>query len=141
MKIAVDFDGTCVEHSFPNVGMSVPNAVEVLKELHEAGHKIFLFTMRSGEYLEDAVSWFVKNNIPLSGIQSDPAQSKFTTSPKCYANIYIDDAAFGAPLIVPYGFSTPVIDWIEVRKQLIYAKSSVERSMEKTSVTLDEVEY
>lgn len=46
MIIAVDFDGTCVTHEFPEVGKDI-GAVPVLKELVKKGHKIILYTMRS----------------------------------------------------------------------------------------------
>ena len=46
--IAVDFDGTCVEHDYPEVGLDVEGAVETLKELQSRGHRIILYTMRSG---------------------------------------------------------------------------------------------
>jgi hypothetical protein len=117
MKIAVDFDGTCVTHSFPAVGQEI-GANEVLLELTKKGHKLILFTMRSDNvktgqmYLTDAVNWFKKWNIPLYGIQSDPQQKAWTTSPKCYAEIYIDDAALGAPLVYnPDMSDRPFIDW------------------------------
>ncbi len=37
--IAVDFDGTCVTHDYPKVGMDI-GATEVLKELVKEGHKL-----------------------------------------------------------------------------------------------------
>lgn len=96
--IAVDFDGTCVTHEYPNVGKEI-GAPQVLKKITDAGHKIILFTMRSGKELQDAVNWFKQNNIPLFGINENPEQHTWTESPKPYAHMYIDDAAFGCPLI------------------------------------------
>ncbi|QOR59495.1 polynucleotide kinase [uncultured phage cr85_1] len=63
MIIAVDFDGTCVKHRYPMVGEDVDGAVSVLKELVRKGHKIILYTMRSGDTLDDAISWFIDNDI------------------------------------------------------------------------------
>lgn len=130
MKIAIDFDGTCVTHEFPNVGKDI-GAVPVLKKLVEKGHKLILFTMRSKmvglspvtgkeEFggLEDAVKWFEDNGIELYGIQLDPDQYKWTRSVKCYAELYIDDAALGCPLVVPSDGSRPYVDWIKVKKLL-----------------------
>lgn len=116
LKIAVDFDGTCVDHRFPDVGQDAPGAVRTLKDLHSKGHRLILWTMRCGSYLEEAVQWFTNNNIPLWGIQCDPAQETWTTSKKCYAQLYIDDAAFGCPLIQPARFKRPCVDWDKVRK-------------------------
>ena len=54
MIIAVDFDGTIVTHEYPRIGRDI-DAVPVLKELIENGHKIILYTMRSKEHLEEAM--------------------------------------------------------------------------------------
>lgn len=114
MIICIDFDGTCVDHRYPKIGPDAPYAVETLKELDESGHQLILFTMRSGEKLEDAVNWFKEKDIPLYGVQFNPTQKKWTKSNKCYAELYIDDAAFGCPLIQPEGFENPCVDWIKV---------------------------
>ena len=95
--IAVDFDGTCVTHEYPDVGEDV-GAVPVLRKLVQHGHRIILFTMRSGRSLVDAVKWFEQNDIPLFGVNTNPEQHTWTASPKPYAPIYIDDAALGCPL-------------------------------------------
>lgn len=118
IKIAVDFDGTCVDHRYPEVGDDAPNCVEVLKALADRGDRLFLYTMRSGNTLADAVSWFVGHGIPLSGVNSDPAQSEWTHSPKCFANRYVDDAAVGCPLIEIDGFERPVVDWEVIARWL-----------------------
>ncbi len=113
--IGLDFDGTCVTHEFPKIGKDI-GAVPVLKDLVNAGHKLILFTMRSGEYLDDAVRWFGKNEIPLYGIQTNPTQSKWTLSPKAYCTIYIDDAALGCPTILDTKKCVkPYVDWKQVR--------------------------
>ena len=119
MYIAVDFDGTCVTHEYPNVGRDI-GAVPVLKKLVEAGHKIILNTMRSGDELADAIQWFIDNDIPLFGVNENPTQKSWTASPKVYAHIYIDDAALGCPITENIFFTKrPFVDWVEVEKQLI----------------------
>jgi len=132
LKIAVDFDGTCVEHAYPNVGYEI-GAVPVLKRLVEAGHKIILNTMRSGKELDDAVEWFKKNKIPLYGVYQDPDQYAWTQSPKCYAHIYIDDAALGCPLTKDYNLPEPrktFVDWKAVEK-LLFDDGLLEEEPEK----------
>lgn len=57
MIIAVDFDGTVVSHEYPHIGEDI-GAVPVLKELVAAGHKLILYTMRSGRLLDEARMWF-----------------------------------------------------------------------------------
>lgn len=126
--IAVDFDGTCVTHSFPYIGKDI-GAVPVLKRLINSGHKIILWTMRSdkindegfkvngSDYLSQAIRWFKENDITLYGIQRNPTQDRWTTSPKCYAQLYIDDAALGCPLIQEKG-ERAYVDWNSVEYML-----------------------
>ena len=110
MIIAIDFDGTCVTHEYPIVGKDI-GAVPVLQEIVNKGHKLILYTMRSGIQLEDAISWFKENNIKLWNVNTNPEQLSWTTSPKCYANLYIDDAAFGAPLMSSMISDRQYINW------------------------------
>lgn len=116
MIIAIDFDGTCVTHDYPLVGKDI-GAVPVLQKLVKIGHQLILWTMRSGTALEDAVDWFNKNNIPLYGIQINPTQEKWTSSPKAYAQLYIDDAALGCPLVYNIEYSSrPYVDWKKIEQ-------------------------
>ena len=116
--IAVDFDGTCVTHDYPNIGADV-GAVPVLKELVDAGHKLILWTVRSDQTLDQAVSWFKQNGIPLYGINKNPQQVSWTRSPKAYAQLYIDDAALGIPLKRRKGHDRPFVNWQKVRIMLV----------------------
>jgi hypothetical protein len=122
MIIAVDFDGTCVTHDFPEMGTDI-GAAPVLRRLVESGHKLILNTMRSGEYLIEAESWFRRNNIPLWAVGKNPEQSRWTTSNKTYAHVYIDDAALGVPLILAEGDGIALprayVDWKAVEDAFI----------------------
>lgn len=132
LTIVIDFDGTCVTQDFPNVGKSI-GAEYVLRRLIDHGHRLILFTMRSdikdpksndpkivakgGNYLSDALEWFRKEEIPLYGIQTNPDQRYWTTSPKAYGDIIIDDAALGCPLTINKMLSpNPFVDWFIVNK-------------------------
>lgn len=134
MDICVDFDGTCVTHEFPNIGVDI-GAQRVLKRIIDEGHNIILFTMRgnlervnstsedihkeSGDYLSPAIKWFSDNGIPLYGINKNPTQASWTNSEKAYGNLYIDDAALGCPLIYNSSISErPFVDWIQVEAEL-----------------------
>ena len=133
MIIAIDFDGTCVTHEFPKVGRDIGAALVLKRLVEEEGHKLILWTMRSdvespksdhpdihavgGPYLSDAVAWFAKNGIPLWGINTNPEQPTWTHSPKAYANLYIDDAALGIPLILVRE-GRPYVDWKKVETML-----------------------
>ena len=57
MTIAVDFDGTIVEHRYPKIGEEIPFATETLKILAQERHKLILWTVREGELLEEAIEW------------------------------------------------------------------------------------
>jgi len=130
MIIGIDFDGTCVTHKFPELGEDI-GAIPVLKKLVDKGHQLILFTMRSdvvnpisedktlhlesGDYLTQAVNWFKDNDIPLYGIQTNPTQHTWTTSPKAYCHLYIDDAALGCPLILDrFESDKPFVNWKQV---------------------------
>lgn len=134
MDICIDFDGTCVTHDFPEIGKDI-GAIPVLKELVEKGHRLILFTMRSdrkkkkkvgGEeiiieekVLSEAIQWFEDNGIPLYGVQKNPTQRFWTSSPKAYGHLYIDDANLGCPLIYDEEMSDrPFVDWIAVKLML-----------------------
>ena len=113
--IAIDFDGTVVTHEYPKIGKDI-GAIHVLKKLVENGHKLILFTMRSNNELIDSINWFEGNDIQLYGINTNPNQKSWTSSPKAYAQLYIDDAALGVPLC--YDDERPYVNWIEVEKIL-----------------------
>ena len=118
LQIAVDFDGTCVTHDYPLAGKEI-GAVPILKRLVKDGHSLILWTMRSGKELNDAIKWFESNGIELYGIQENPTQASWTSSPKAYAQLYIDDAALGCPLITNNKLSSrPFVNWDEVEKIL-----------------------
>lgn len=117
MTIAIDFDGTLVRHKYPSVGSDVPGAVETCHELLRAGHKLILWTMRSGVELQDAVDWCTEKKIKLYAVNENPSQLVWTISPKCYAQLYIDDAGLGCPL--KRDGDDVFVDWELVRGYLI----------------------
>lgn len=134
MDILIDYDGTCKSHPPPIDGLEFNDgpteeigAVPVLQELVENGHRLILFTMRANmkygmfkdmEGLQQAVNWFVLNGIPLYGIQKNPTQDAWTTSPKAYGQLIIDDTSLGIPLVEVPG-RRPHVDWDAVRILLI----------------------
>ena len=127
--MAVDFDGTCVAHEFPKIGREI-GAVRVLKRMTDAGAKLILWTMRSDgrtsgnpNPLTDAIQWFEKHGIPLYGIQRNPTQDEWTTSPKAHAKIYIDDAALGCPLKCGFPGEHPHVDWDAV-EAILFSNST-----------------
>lgn len=115
---ALDFDGTLVENAYPSIGAPLPGAIETMQELTARGYRIILLTMRSGKELDEAVVYCNKNNIDLWGVNQNPDQHKWTTSPKVYANVYIDDCGAGIPL--RSGSNTkPCVDWLKLRNLFV----------------------
>jgi len=115
LVVAIDFDGTIVEHIFPNIGKAVPGAFKWMKKFQDSGARLVLYTMRSdgqesGDVLNEAVQFCRKNGIEFWGINTNPEQLEWTSSPKAYAQIYIDDAAYGCPLVENKN-DRPYVDW------------------------------
>lgn len=110
MIIAVDFDGTCVEHLYPKIGPPVPGAVQTLLDLVASGHHLVIWTMRDHAHLTAAEEWFVSHGISFIGANRNPGQS-WSSSPKVYAHVYIDDAALGCPLRPGIAGDRPMVDW------------------------------
>ena len=70
MTIAVDFDGTIVEHRYPQIGEEIPFATATLKMLINERHRLILWSVREGKLLEEAVEWLgngVWNSMPSTG--------------------------------------------------------------------------
>ncbi len=100
MKIAVDFDGTIVEHRYPSIGKEKPFAVDTLKQLAADGHQLILWTVRSGDLLREAVDWCSSRGLKFFAVNSNqPEGSLFAGrtegSPKIHADLFIDDANLG----------------------------------------------
>jgi hypothetical protein len=75
--------------------------------------------MRDGKELEDAEFWFAENGINLFGSNHNPTQRRWTSSPKVYAHLYIDDAAMGCFLCYDPAISDrPYVDWKETASYL-----------------------
>ena len=65
MTIAVDFDGTIVEHEYPYIGKEIPFAIAALKKLQAERHLLILWSVREGELLDEAVEYCRKVNADL----------------------------------------------------------------------------
>ncbi len=118
MYICLDFDGTVVDHDYPAIGQPVPHALETLRRLQLHGARIILWTMRSdgpeGNFLQNAVDYLTENGIHLYGINKNPDQEEWTSSPKAFGNIYVDDSGVGCPLVNLKGFKKPCVNWKKV---------------------------
>ncbi|HLV15246.1 MAG TPA: hypothetical protein VKY41_08705 [Xanthomarina sp.] len=107
--IAVDFDGTIVDDAYPKIGKSKIFAFETLKRLQKDGHRLILWTYRSGSKLDDAVNFCKENGITFYAVNKSFPEEQFddTKSRKIHADVFIDDRNIG-------GF----IGWGEVYQKL-----------------------
>jgi hypothetical protein len=97
MKIAVDFDGTIVEHKYPEIGEELLFSIETLKELQRQQHLIILWTFRSGKELDEAVEYCSKRGLEFYAVNKNYPEEKFddSISRKINADLYIDDRNLG----------------------------------------------
>ena len=97
IKIAVDFDGTIVEHQYPEIGKEKLFAFQTLKELEKRGARIILWTFRTGRELEEAVSFCRQNGVEFYAVNKNYPEEIVdeTVSRKIDADIYIDDKNLG----------------------------------------------
>lgn len=98
MIIAVDFDGTIVEHKYPAIGDEIPGAVETLRQLIRDGHRLILWSVREGALLDDAVRWCEERGITFYSINKDFPEEREEDrhfSRKLKADLFIDDRNLG----------------------------------------------
>jgi hydroxymethylpyrimidine pyrophosphatase-like HAD family hydrolase len=95
--IAVDFDGTIVEHAYPAIGKEMLFAFATLKELQKKGHKLILWTFRAGPLLDEAVEYCRKNGVEFYAVNKNYPEEELTEniSRKINADIFIDDRNVG----------------------------------------------
>ena len=99
MIIAVDFDGTIVEHRYPSIGRELPFATETLKKLSQEGHRLILWTVREGRLLDEAVAFCRERGLDFYAVNRDyPEEEKGKNnhfSRKLKADLWIDDRNLG----------------------------------------------
>ena len=98
LKIAVDFDGTIVEHKYPEIGKEILFAFETLRALQEQGHQLILWTFRSGKELDEAVEYCRRNGVEFYAVNSSYPEEEFDEdydSRKIDADVFIDDRNIG----------------------------------------------
>lgn len=95
--IAVDFDGTIVEHAYPEIGKEMLFAFETLKALQAKGHKLILWTFRDGRYLDEAVDFCKERGIEFYAVNRSYPEEDFdlSISRKINCDFFIDDRNLG----------------------------------------------
>jgi hypothetical protein len=100
MIIAVDFDGTIVEHKYPEIGKEKPFAIQTLKRLQSERHMLILWTVREGKLLDEAVDFCRKRGLEFYAVNANnpdeqKKDSQSTPCRKLRADMYIDDCNIG----------------------------------------------
>jgi len=127
--IYLDFDGTVVEHTYPEIGRCNFGCIEVIHKLQKSGHKIVLNTMRvefqDGTF-EKALNWFDKAYMFLKDKSNIPEDFEIKiddhTTRKLnpiwdweffYDNnlIFIDDQCLNIPTKPAAMSSGRIVDW------------------------------
>lgn len=98
MILAIDFDGTIVDHIYPEIGELKPNAKEIINRLHEEGHEIIIWTCRNGEHEVKVREFLDLNGIKFHTINEHLPRILDMFDNDCrkiYGDIYIDDRMLG----------------------------------------------
>ena len=99
MKIAVDFDGTIVEHEYPKIGKELPFATQTLKLLiNKHNHQLILWTVRKGKLLQEAVDWCKERGIEFYAVNKNFPEEELDNNGgycKIDAELFIDDRNMG----------------------------------------------
>lgn len=103
MTIAVDFDGTIVEHRYPEIGEELPFATETLKMLIKDQHRLILWSVREGKLLQEAIDWCKERGVEFWAVNRDYPEEDGTKnnnhfSRKLKADLFIDDRNVGGLL-------------------------------------------
>ncbi len=99
MIIAVDFDGTIVEHKYPAIGEEIPFAVETLKMLQKDHHRLILWSVREGQLLDEALQWCHERGLDFYAANRDYPEETTENNPhfsrKLKVDVFIDDRNLG----------------------------------------------
>lgn len=99
MLIAIDFDGTIVEHKYPEIGREIPFAVETLKKIQQDGHKLILWSVRTGDRLQEAIDWCKERGLVFYAENKDFPEETIENnedySRKLQVDMFIDDRNLG----------------------------------------------
>jgi hydroxymethylpyrimidine pyrophosphatase-like HAD family hydrolase len=130
IRIAVDFDGTIVEHEYPEIGKEKLFAFRTLQELQKRGARLILWTFRTGEELEDAVEYCRQYGIEFYAVNKNYPEEVMdeSVSRKIDADIYIDDKNIGGfpgwsevwQMIYPYD-----VQLKEAEKRIIASRKNI----------------
>ncbi|MFA6832711.1 MAG: hypothetical protein WCR36_10685 [Bacteroidaceae bacterium] len=131
MVIAVDFDGTIVEHKYPAIGEELPFAIDTLKMLINEQHRLILWSVREGKLLDEAIQWCNERGIEFWAVNKDYPEENGTLnnnhfSRKIKADIFIDDRNLGG-----------LPDWGQIYRMIHEHKSYKDLIREQLSLSVE----
>ena len=122
MIIAVDFDGTIVEHKYPEIGQEVPFAIDTLKMLIKDQHRLILWSVREGAR---GVEFYAVNK----DYPEEEKEKNNHFSRKLKADFFIDDRNVGG--LPEWGQIYQMISQNKTYRQLIREQLSVNQEPSK----------
>lgn len=135
MTIAVDFDGTIVEHRYPEIGKERPFAIQTLKQLIEDGHKLILWSVREGKLLDEAVEWCAQRGVRFYAVNQDydedVKEGNRNFSRKLKVNMFIDDRNVGG--LPDWGVIYQLITKRQSYEDFLYEELHREKPQKKRS--------
>ena len=133
MVIAVDFDGTIVEHMYPKIGNEIPFATDTLKELIKDGHQLILWSVREDGLLQEAVDWCHRRGVDFWAVNKDyPEEERSKNnhfSRKLKVDMFIDDRNVGG--LPDWGTIYQMIKYNETWERMHYNRQNPEYGQPK----------
>ena len=120
LTIYLDFDGTVVEHAYPEIGVLNPRSFALIRKLQNAGHRIILNTYRADladgslQAAQDFLNDINNELLPITECTELKIQPPAWNWEKTLEEgiLYIDDVCDGTPMIpniaLPFGM---MVDW------------------------------
>lgn len=106
--IAIDFDGTIVEHEYPKIGEFIEGAQVALHTLDAMGFDIIIWTCRGGMELVEMENFLKTWGLKYTAVNKNASPNLgFSPFPKVYADVYIDDRMIGG--LQPW---PAMVDWL-----------------------------
>lgn len=134
MTIAIDFDGTVVEHRYPEIGKEIPFATDTLKMLIADHHKLILWSCREGKLLDEAVDWCKERGVEFYAVNRDYPEERGKEnnnhfSRKLKVDIFVDDRNVGG-----------LPDWGTIYRMITERKTYNDIMMERGNVMSHDVQ-
>lgn len=95
MTIAIDFDGTIVEHRYPKIGRPIPFAIETLLQLQKENHKLILWSVREGDLLQEAIDYCSERGLHFYAANANYPEEVVPSPRKINVDMFIDDRNLG----------------------------------------------